>query len=147
MKTIYETAGASTPRRWLKYRRKLVALREHFLANRGSLIRDAERPADLATHDFADEANDAVHHDVAASVLFATDDVLQQIDAALQRIAEGTYGICEITGAPIPAIRLAALPWTRYTAAAEAELERRGKASGLPVPGKKPPRSPRLRKR
>lgn len=147
MKTINETTGPRTPRRWLKYRRKLTALREHFLSNRGSLVRDAERPADLATHDFADQANDAVHHDIAASVLFATDDVLQQIDAALQRIAEGTYGTCEITGAPIPPARLAAIPWTRYTAAAEAELERHGKSPGLPAPGKKPPRSPRLRKR
>ena len=123
-----------------------MALREQFLLHRSSLTRDAERPVDLATHDFADEANDAVNHDVAASVLLATDDILLEIDAALQRIENGSYGVCEMTGQPIPPARLAAIPWTRYTIAAEAELERRGRASGLAVPGRKP-KSPRLHRR
>jgi RNA polymerase-binding transcription factor DksA len=142
---INETAGSAAPCKWLKYRRKLIVLREHFLAHRGGLVQDTERPVDLATHDFADEANDAVHHDIAASVLLATDDILHEIDAALQRIEGGTYGTCEITGKQISAARLTAIPWTRYTTDAEAELEKRGKASGLRAPRTKLPRSPRLR--
>ena len=147
MKATNETIGSRTPRRWLQYRRKLLALREHYLSSRGGLVRDTERPVDLATHDFADEANDAVNHDVAASVLFATDDALNEIDAALRRIEDGTYGVCEITGELIPPARLAVIPWTRYTTAAEAELERKRKAPGLPVPGKRLPKSPRRRLR
>jgi RNA polymerase-binding transcription factor DksA len=143
MKMTNETAGKKPGRKWLKYRRKLLALQEHFLAHRGGLVKDAERPTDLATHDFADEANDAVNHDIAASVLLATDDVLQEIDAALLRMQNGTYGICESTGRPIPPARLTAIPWTRYTREAEAELEKRGKASGLSAPGQKRPKSPR----
>jgi RNA polymerase-binding transcription factor DksA len=146
MKMINDTVGPDAPCKWLKYQRKLVALREHFLAHRGGLVQDTERPADLATHDFADEANDAVHHDVAASVLLATDDVLHEIEAALRRIEGGTYGTCEITGQQIPTARLTAIPWTRYTTEAEAELEKRGKAAGLRVPSTtKRPRSPRQR--
>ena len=38
---------------------------------------------------------------------------LSEIDAALQRIEDGTYGICENCGKPIGAERLAAIPWTR----------------------------------
>ena len=38
---------------------------------------------------------------------------LVEIDAALQRIEAGTYGICEGCGKPIVAERLAAIPWTR----------------------------------
>lgn len=147
MKTINEEVGQKPTRKWLKYRRKLLAVREYFLAHRGDLVRDTERPTDLATHDFADEANDAVNHDIAASVLLATDDVLQEIDAALERIENGTYGICEISGQPIPPARLTAIPWARYTTEAEADLEKRGKASGLRAPGNKPPRSPRRRSR
>jgi RNA polymerase-binding transcription factor DksA len=41
-------------------------------------------------------------------------DTLIEIDAALQRIESGTYGICEGCGKPIPAQRLSALPWARY---------------------------------
>ena len=40
-------------------------------------------------------------------------DTLAEIDAALQRIEDGTYGICENCGKPIGAERLAALPWAR----------------------------------
>jgi RNA polymerase-binding transcription factor len=38
---------------------------------------------------------------------------LGEIDAALRRIDEGTYGICEACGKPIAPERLAAIPWAR----------------------------------
>jgi DnaK suppressor protein len=41
-------------------------------------------------------------------------DTLAEIDAALQRIEVGTYGICEGCGKPIGAERLSAIPWARY---------------------------------
>jgi DnaK suppressor protein len=40
-------------------------------------------------------------------------ETLIEIDAALQRIEDGTYGICENCGKPIAPERLAAIPWTR----------------------------------
>lgn len=40
---------------------------------------------------------------------------LQDIDAALARIADGTYGICIVTGEPIPVPRLRAIPWATMT--------------------------------
>jgi RNA polymerase-binding protein DksA len=40
-------------------------------------------------------------------------DTLVEIEAALQRIEDGTYGVCEVCGKPIGAERLAAIPWTR----------------------------------
>jgi hypothetical protein len=43
--------------------------------------------------------------------------------AALERIDDGTYGLCELTGRPIPWKRLEAVPWTRFTVQAEAQLE------------------------
>ena len=39
---------------------------------------------------------------------------LDEIDAALKRIDDGTYGICEVCGKPIGEERLRAIPWTRY---------------------------------
>ncbi len=38
---------------------------------------------------------------------------LHQIERALDKIDNGSYGICEITGKPIPVERLRALPWAR----------------------------------
>jgi RNA polymerase-binding protein DksA len=40
-------------------------------------------------------------------------ETLAEIDAALQRIEDGTYGICGVCGKPIGAERLSAIPWTR----------------------------------
>jgi RNA polymerase-binding transcription factor DksA len=38
---------------------------------------------------------------------------LSEIEAALQRIDDGTYGVCEVCGKPIAPERLAAIPWAR----------------------------------
>jgi RNA polymerase-binding protein DksA len=40
--------------------------------------------------------------------------LLREIDDALERIEQGTYGICEGTGKPILKARLKAQPWARY---------------------------------
>ncbi|KQS14838.1 molecular chaperone DnaK [Curtobacterium sp. Leaf183] len=36
---------------------------------------------------------------------------VEQVDAALARLDEGTYGMCVVGGEPIPEARLAAVPW------------------------------------
>jgi RNA polymerase-binding transcription factor DksA len=38
---------------------------------------------------------------------------LSEIEAALRRIEDGTYGVCEVCGKPIAPERLAAIPWAR----------------------------------
>lgn len=38
-------------------------------------------------------------------------DLLEEVDRALERIREGTYGVSEVSGRPIPLERLEALPW------------------------------------
>ena len=55
---------------------------------------------------------------------------LEQIDEALQRIAEGTYGICLVTGEPIPAERLKEVPVAKYSVKGKEILEKR-KQKGL----------------
>ena len=79
-----------------------------------------------------DEAGDAVDRAETATdreELFAAAETaferLQQIDEALFRIAEGTYGLCLEGGEPIPLDRLRAVPWTRYCAAHQEALEER----------------------
>jgi RNA polymerase-binding protein DksA len=49
--------------------------------------------------------------------------LIVEIDDALDRIENGTYGICEGTGQPIPKERLEAMPWARYCAAYASLLE------------------------
>ncbi|MHC4786005.1 MAG: TraR/DksA family transcriptional regulator [Planctomycetota bacterium] len=49
---------------------------------------------------------------------------LREIDGALMRIEDRTYGVCQMTGKPIPKARLNAKPWARYTIEAAREIER-----------------------
>jgi RNA polymerase-binding protein DksA len=54
--------------------------------------------------------------------------LLREIDDALDRIEEGTYGICLGTGEPIGTARLRAIPWAKYSVEF-AELLEQGLAS------------------
>ena len=69
---------------------------------------DASSDADEIAAELADrdryEAGDEAEHEM-----------LHQIDAALARIEDGSYGICTVTGKPIPVERLQALPWAETT--------------------------------
>ena len=58
-------------------------------------------------------------------------DLVEEVDAALQRIDEGTYGICERCGKPISEERLKALPTARYHVECQAAIE---EAEGLETP-------------
>lgn len=50
----------------------------------------------------------------AAALLRQSNATLGQVEAALVRIADGSYGHCEVCGAPIAEARLEARPWTPY---------------------------------
>lgn len=50
---------------------------------------------------------------------------LEQIDEALQRIADGTYGTCLVTGEPIPVERLEEVPVAKYSVKGKEILEKR----------------------
>lgn len=41
--------------------------------------------------------------------------IVRDIDHALERLEDGTYGICEVTSKPIPVARLRAIPWATMT--------------------------------
>ena len=49
--------------------------------------------------------------------------ILQEIEAAIRRIKDGTYGICEITNAPISPERLESIPYTRYSLEGQKQME------------------------
>jgi DnaK suppressor protein len=51
--------------------------------------------------------------------------LLNEIDRALAKIQQGTYGVSELSGRPIPIERLQAVPWARLTADEEEQRERR----------------------
>ncbi len=63
----------------------------------------------------ADIGSDAYAQDLDLNLAEGMQSRLAEIDAALMRIKEKSYGICEHTGKAIPKKRLNAKPWARYT--------------------------------
>ncbi len=82
----------------------------------------------------ADAGSDAYDRDFALSILSQEQNSLYEIDEALKRIDDGSYGVCEISNKQIPRARLEARPFTRYTVECQAELEKRQHVSGTRVP-------------
>jgi RNA polymerase-binding transcription factor DksA len=79
----------------------------------------------MGTH-LADAGTDSYDRDFALGMLSSEQDAVYEIEEALSRIQAGTYGRCELTGKPIEPARLEAIPWTRFNAGAERQLEREG---------------------
>jgi DnaK suppressor protein len=65
----------------------------------------------------ADTATETVDREIDYTLEENSSNVLREIDAALERIDAGTYGICEVCGNPIEPERLEHLPWATLCAA------------------------------
>lgn len=102
----------------------LLALRDLLLNRKDEQTRDTleERPS-FSSH-MADAATDTFDRDFALGMLSSEQDALYEINEALDRICQGTYGTCELTGRKIERERLEAIPWTRFCVAAERQLEK-----------------------
>ena len=72
----------------------------------------------------ADAGSDAYDRDFALSMLSKEQGSLYEIDEALKRVEDGSYGVCDLCQKPIKHERLEALPFTRYTVDCQAGLEK-----------------------
>jgi RNA polymerase-binding transcription factor DksA len=105
----------------------LDAQRLHLLEERRRLVHDAEtltaeanslaelrEPGDVQFDEESGEGDTLAverERDLALSAQFL--DQVDEIDRAMAKIGQGTYGICEISGLAIPKERLRAIPWCR----------------------------------
>jgi len=111
---------------WAKFYNRLLELREQLMRQMNGLAKEsAQEMAGYSLH-MADSGTDNFDRDFALSLLSSDQDAIYEIEEALKRIEKNTYGICELTGKPIPRTRLEAIPWTRFTVQAQAQLEREG---------------------
>lgn len=111
---------------WKKFYDVLVELRARLTHQMDDLKKEsAEEMSSYSMH-MADSGTDNFDRDNALSLLSSDQDAVYEIDEALKRIEENTYGVCELTGKKINKTRLTAVPWARYTVEAQAQLEKDG---------------------
>jgi DnaK suppressor protein len=125
-----KAAVAAEPKKikpeWQKYYNRLLELREQLLRQMNGLAQDSAQEMPGYSLHMADSGTDNFDRDFALSLLSSDQDAVYEIEEALKRIEKKTYGICELTGKPIPRARLEAIPWTRFTVGAQAQLEKDG---------------------
>ena len=109
-----------------KQKNLLIGLRERLTDQRNGLAKESAKEMESYGVHMADSGTDNFDRDFNLSLLSSDQDVIYEIEEALKRIEKGTFGLCELTGKPIPLPRLNAIPWTRFRVDAQSELERYG---------------------
>ena len=110
-----------------KQRQRLLELKDTLLdAMRGVARDNLHSGSDTSAFGMhqADAGSDAYDRDFALSMLSKEQGSLYEIDEALKRIEDGSYGVCDLCQKPIKHERLEALPFTRYTVDCQAGLEK-----------------------
>ncbi len=72
----------------------------------------------------ADQGTDDFDRTISLEVTSREYGILRQIDRALEKIEEKTYGLCDISGEDIPIARLNAVPYATMTVKAQEKLEK-----------------------
>ena len=127
---VLKAASHADPKKvkaeWQKYCQRLLELREQLLRQMNGLAKESAQELPGYSLHMADSGTDNFDRDFALSLLSSDQDAVYEIEEALKRIEKKTYGVCELTGKAIPKARLEAIPWTRFTVEAQAQLEREG---------------------
>ncbi len=112
-----------------KFRQLLLNKRNELLGNVSTIEDETfkKERSELSSMPFhmADAGSDNFEQEFALDLMDSEKKMLIEINDALRRIDEGTFGICEGRGESIPKARLNAIPWARYCVAC-AELKEKG---------------------
>lgn len=108
------------------YKKLLLEKRRELVGDLGTIEQEALRNVGGGTHmpiHMADIGSDTYDQDFMLGLAENERKQLREIDEALMRIKNGTYGVCLMTGKQIPAARLEAKPWAKYTIEAARQIE------------------------
>jgi DnaK suppressor protein len=109
-----------------KFRKVLTDMRDqiaHIVKDTNAEVKEVEESRGYSQHQ-ADEGTDDFGKTISLEVSTQGYNILRQIERALEKIDEGTYGICDISGKEIPRARLDAIPYATMTVDAQQKFER-----------------------
>ena len=113
------------------YKQRLLAKQQELQQRIAEATSDGRQARSAEVEDTADEATTSELQSTAFAVGTLETRTLEQVRDALQRIQDGTYGLCIDCGRPIEPARLEAVPWTPYCRA-DQEKHDAGAANGEP---------------
>jgi RNA polymerase-binding transcription factor DksA len=120
------------PKKWKKYYKLLKQLRGHVrdeieLHTSDTLKHSSKDDSGSGTsygNHQADAGTDEFDRDFALSLVSNEQEALHEIEEAINRIKDGSYGVCEVTGNPINKERLEAVPFARFSVEGQSEYEK-----------------------
>jgi DnaK suppressor protein len=111
-----------------KQKERLQRLREELLRIMRAAEEDertrTEQDADFTEHDAGDMSRDIFDREIDATIVEQIEQRLAIVERALQKIEEGTYGLSDVSGEPIPRGRLEAVPEAIRTVEEQQRFER-----------------------
>jgi len=128
-----------TPEDLEHFEQRLLSERGRIMREMGHLentvlkVNPRDSAGELSGYSFhmADAGTDSMEREKAFDIASKEGRLLMEIDDALRRLYNGTYGICEVSGKPISRARLEALPWARLSIAEQEKLEKEQRAGRL----------------
>jgi DnaK suppressor protein len=126
MQTQSNFEGRNHPSRREKLYRMLQQKRQEarraLEAQLGAQIHDTRPQSDVGL-DSADQSTRDMAQDLDLSLLEMRDRTFKEINYALQRFADGTYGTCQECGEDVPEGRLLAMPFARHCIDCQSQIE------------------------
>lgn len=109
-----------------RFQKTLETMRDkmtHVLHGTTSEVKRPDESTGYSQHQ-ADQGTDDFDRRINLEVTGREFQILRQIERALEKIQDGTYGICDVTGDAIPLPRLEAMPYATMTVQAQEKLEK-----------------------
>jgi len=96
------------------FRKRLEDHRQEIMDLYHHDLKVGQESSDEGAEDLVDRANSAYNREFMLSISGSERQTLIEVDQAIERLDEGSYGSCVNCGEEIPRKRLQAVPWTRY---------------------------------
>lgn len=109
-----------------KYKQRLEELRAQMsntLKDSTAEVKKRDDSTSYSQHQ-ADKGTDDFERTISIEVTSKEYDILRLIDRALEKVEEGTYGLCDVSGEEIPTARLDAVPYATMTVKSQEKLEK-----------------------
>ena len=109
-----------------RFKKRLEIIRNDLMASLKMSTEEVKKPDEATGYSQhqADQGTDDFDRHINLEVAGKEFELLRQIDRALEKIEDGTYGICDISGEEIPRGRLEAIPYAITTVKAQEKLEK-----------------------
>lgn len=109
-----------------KFKERLEEMRDKLTHQYSTAAVEVQTPDEATGYSQhqADEGTDDFDRTISIELTTKEQELLRQILRALEKIQDGTYGVCDISGDEIPRARLDVMPYACTTVAAQEKLEK-----------------------